>query len=283
MTGDALLGELEVAAEAARAAGAAAMRHYGSVSVARKAGGSPVTAADHAANDAILDRLAREFPSDAVLSEESRDSAARLEAARVWIVDPLDGTKEFLAQNGEFAVMIGLALDGAAVAGALYLPARGSSYRAARGQGAWRREGSAGGWTRLHPPRAGELLRLVGSRSHSDPFLTELARRLGTDDVTASGSVGVKCSLIAEGERDLYVHPVSYLSEWDTCAPEVLLREARGTVLDCLGSPLRYNKEAPVQPHGILACGPGAERAIPVVTEQYERRRRARAASAAGP
>ncbi len=278
MTRDLLATELEVAVAAAREAGAAAMRHYGSASAKRKAGGSPVTAADHAANDAILARLAREFPADAVLSEESRDSGDRLSATRVWIVDPLDGTKEFLAQNGEFAVMIGLASDGAAIAGVLFLPARDTLYRAARGRGAWR-AGGEGGWTRLRPADAREPLRLVGSRSHADPFLSELARRLDTDDVAASGSVGVKCSLIAEGRRDLYVHPVSHLNEWDTCAPEILLREAGGTVLDCLGSPLRYNKEAPVQPHGILACGPGAERVIPVVTEQYERRRRDRAAS----
>jgi 3'-phosphoadenosine 5'-phosphosulfate (PAPS) 3'-phosphatase len=68
----------------------------------------------------------------------------------------------------------------------------------------------------------------------------------------------VKCALIAEGERDLYIHPVPYLKEWDTCAPEVLLREAGGAVTDCLGAPLRYNKRDPVQPHGIVACVRGA-------------------------
>ncbi|HUG02182.1 MAG TPA: 3'(2'),5'-bisphosphate nucleotidase CysQ [Longimicrobiales bacterium] len=265
-------GEVEVAVAAAREAGVAAMAHYGNVSATRKAGGSPVTAADHAANDAILERLAREYPADAVLSEESSDSSARLGAARVWIVDPLDGTKEFLAQNGEFAIMIGLAVDGSAAAGALYLPARGALYRAAAGEGAWRWWGTGDGWSRLDPPPAGDRLRLVGSRSHADPFMKDLAERLGASDVIASGSVGVKCSLIASGERDLYVHPVSYLSEWDTCAPEILLREAGGTVLDCLGTPLRYNKEHPVQPHGILACGPGAERTIEVVTEMYQSR-----------
>lgn len=265
--------ELEHATGAALAAGAAAMRHYGSASATRKAGGSPVTEADHAANDIILARLGEAFPRDPVLSEESRDSPARLRARRVWIIDPLDGTKEFLAQNGEFAVMIGLALDGRASAGVMYLPARGLLFRAAAGAGAWLRAGAEPGWERLEPPPATPPLRLVGSRSHADPFLAELASRLATRDVRPSGSVGVKCSLIARGERDLYVHPVSHLSEWDTCAPEVVLREAGGTVLDCLGSPLRYNKERPVQPHGILACGPGAERAIPVVTELYEARR----------
>lgn len=265
--------ELEHATGAALLAGAAAMRHYGSASASRKAGGSPVTAADHAANDVILARLGDAFPRDPILSEESRDSSDRLRARRVWIVDPLDGTKEFLAQNGEFAVMIGLAVDGGAAAGVMYLPARNMLFRAAAGGGAWVRAGAEAGWERLAPAPAAGPLRLVGSRSHADPFLDELASRLGTRDVRPSGSVGVKCSLVARGERDLYVHPVPHLSEWDTCAPEVVLREAGGTVLDCRGSPLRYNKEIPVQPDGILACGPGAERAIPVATELYEARR----------
>jgi 3'(2'), 5'-bisphosphate nucleotidase len=86
-------------------------------------------------------------------------------------------------------------------------------------------------------------------------------------DRRPSGSVGIKCALIAEGECDLYAHPVAYMGEWDTCAPEVLLREAGGTVTDCRGEPLRYNKPDPHQPHGILACAPGLlETVLPVVS-----------------
>jgi 3'(2'), 5'-bisphosphate nucleotidase len=84
-----------------------------------------------------------------------------------------------------------------------------------------------------------------------------MQQALGITDVRPSGSVGVKCGLIAQGERDLYVHPVPYLKEWDTCAPEAILRQAGGDVTDCLGEPLRYNKPDPRQPHGIVACGPG--------------------------
>src|SRR5690606_20115210 len=120
---DGLLPEMEEAAAAARAAGAAAMRFYGSATAVEKADASPVTAADHAANDVIVARLRAAFPGDAILSEESKDSRDRLQAHRVWIVDPLDGTKEFLAQNGEFSIMIGLAVGGAAVLGVVYLPA----------------------------------------------------------------------------------------------------------------------------------------------------------------
>lgn len=231
------------------------MRFYGTATAEAKAGGSPVTEADHAANRVICAGLSEAFPDDAVLSEESRDSAARLAADRVWIVDPLDGTKEFLACNGEFAVMIGLAVAGRAVLGVVNLPARDELFAAAEGAGAWR-EADGGRWPLRCSP-APEALRLVGSRSHAEPLVVRLQRAMGITDVLPSGSVGVKCALIAAGERDLYLHPVPYLKEWDTCAPEVILREAGGEVTDCLGEALRYNKPDPVQPDGILACAPG--------------------------
>jgi 3'(2'), 5'-bisphosphate nucleotidase len=251
-----LTSELAAASSAARAAGAAAMRFYGSATATAKADLSPVTAADHAANDVILAILRDFFPDDAILSEESADSDARLAARRVWIVDPLDGTKEFLAQNGEFSIMIGLAIEGRAVAGVVYLPAIDVLYAAAEGKGAWvEREGKREPLLR----GAAELsaLRLVGSRSHADPLVERLQHALGITDVTPCGSVGVKCTRIAHDQRDLYLHPVPHLKEWDTCAPEAILREAGGTVTDCRGEPLRYNKRDPRHPHGIMACAPG--------------------------
>lgn len=118
---------------------------------------------------------------------------------------------------------------------------------------------------------APESLRLVGSRSHAEPMLIQLQTALNITDVAPGGSVGVKCSRIAEGERDLHVHPVPYLKEWDTCVPELLLREAGGWVSDCSGEPLVYNKPSPRQPHGILACRPGvAPRVLPVLRTLYE-------------
>lgn len=104
--------EHRTAVALAREAGAAIMSFYGRVGSVLKAGGSPVTEADHAANRVIVEGLGRAFPDDGILSEESADSAGRLQHNHVWIVDPLDGTKEFLSQNGEFAVMIGLAIRG---------------------------------------------------------------------------------------------------------------------------------------------------------------------------
>lgn len=253
--------ELETAVSLARAAGEAALAFYGDVSVRIKEGGSPVTEADHAANRVIVAGLRRAFPDDAILSEESRDDRSRLAADRVWIVDPLDGTKEFLAQNGEFSIMIGLTVGGDPVLGVVYRPDGDVLFRAVRGQGAFvERDGRAG---RLAPAAADVAgLRMVGSRSHGDALIDRIRDALGVVDVQPSGSVGLKCALIAEGRRDLYVHPVPYLKEWDTCAPELVLREAGGTVTDCLGSRLQYNKNDTSQPHGILATAPGVHKEV---------------------
>lgn len=261
--------ELAVARAAAREAGAAAMRFYGRARADEKADASPVTQADHAANGVIVEALRRQFPADAILSEESRDTDARLGARRVWIVDPLDGTKEFLAQNGEFSIMIGLVEDGEPVLGVVYLPDGDVCYAAARGRGAWvERDGEA---QRLVREGVTDGVRLIGSRSHAEPVLVAIQEALGITDVEPCGSVGVKCGRIADGRRDLYVHPVPYLKEWDTCAPEVILREAGGRVTDCLGGPLRYNKPDPRQPFGIVACAPGlGERVVALTAPLFQ-------------
>ena len=237
----------------AREAGERVLLHYGRTAHQTKEGGSPVTAADLASNEWIVRSIREAWPGEAILAEESADSASRLGADLVWLVDPLDGTKEFLAQNGEFSVMIGLVAGGRSVMGVVYVPVRGLLYRAAEGEGAWAED--AGGSRRLRcAVPSPEALRMVGSRSHGDETIDAMQRALGVVDVRPSGSVGIKCALIAEGERDLYVHPVPYLQEWDTCAAEVLLREAGGEVTDCRGGRLRYNKQDPSQPDGIVAC-----------------------------
>jgi 3'(2'), 5'-bisphosphate nucleotidase len=243
--------ELTVAFTLAVAAGKAAMAFYGTTDHELKGGGSPVTEADHASNRLILEGLRRSFRDDPVLSEESPDPSARLGSERVWIVDPLDGTKEFLAQNGEFGIMIGLIVDREPRVGVVYLPATDVLYGGVVGEGVWvERNGTR---TPVHldgrrsPPR-----RMVVSRSHPDPRVTRIQRALDISESIPCGSVGVKCIRILEGAADLYVHPVAYLHEWDTCAPEVLIRAAGGQVTDCLGERLRYNKLNPVHPDGIL-------------------------------
>jgi 3'(2'), 5'-bisphosphate nucleotidase len=261
--------DLHTAAAAALAGGRAAMRLYGSagLEIRDKAAGAPVTEADHAANAAILAVLDERSPADPVLSEESPPPAASVPGpsgsgdGRTWIVDPLDGTKEFIAGNGEFAVMVGLALDGAAAVGAVYRPDPGILFLGGVGDGAWKADvPPAGGAppTAFRPLRTGRAgrgpLRFVRSRSHPDPLLSAVEAELGDAEIVLCGSVGVKCSLIAAGRADAYVHPVAFLKEWDTCAPEAVLVGAGGRVTDCGGEPLRYGKLDPRQRRGILAA-----------------------------
>lgn len=260
--------ELAVVARLAREAGTAALGFYGNIPM-EYSGTSPVTAADRASNDVIVTGLKSAFPDDAILSEESADTPDRLGAARVWIVDPLDGTKEFIARNGEFSVMIGLAIDGRAVLGVVYRPDGDVMYCAAPGSGSWVERAGTRHELQCTSDNTGAP-RMVGSRSHNDALIQQIGDTLGVTDVKVSGSVGLKCALIAENFRDLYVHPVPYLKEWDTCAPEVILREAGGHVSDCFGEPLQYNKKNPVQPNGIIACTSAiAGRVVEVVRPLY--------------
>jgi 3'(2'), 5'-bisphosphate nucleotidase len=252
---------LAFAAAAASEAGRLILGYYGNTAHETKVGGSPVTEADLAANAYLIETIGRSFPDEPVLAEESADPEARRSADRLWIVDPLDGTKEFLAQNGEFAVMIGWVAEGSPRAAVVYLPARGLLYAAGSGTGAWVESGGSRRTLRCAPADAGRL-RMVGSRSHPDPLIEAMRRALRIEDVRPSGSVGIKCALIAEGERDLYIHPVPFLKEWDTCAPELIVTEAGGVVTDCRGEPLQYNKDSPSQPHGIVACGSDVHEAV---------------------
>lgn len=265
-----LSSELNAAVAAARDAGVAILRRYGNVTTETKPDASPVTEADYASNDLIVRQLRHRFPADAILSEESKDSGTRLTTRRVWIVDPLDGTREFISQNGEFSVMIGLAIDGRATLGVVYIPVEDLLYAAVDGAGAWVEKGGMERRYLSRSPASPQSVRMVGSRSHAHPLVEELRRRLGVTGIAPSGSVGVKCARIAEDDFDLYLHPVHYLKEWDVCAPEVILREAGGTVTDCLGEPLRYNKTDPSHPDGILACAPGLyEQIMPIWRSIY--------------
>ncbi len=287
-----LADDLAVAAACTLAGGAAVLPYYGSsdgdrrdLRVREKAPDDPVTAADHASNRAILDLLDRERPGEAVLSEESAPPGGDMSRRRLWVVDPLDGTREFIDGLGEFAVMVGLAEGGRAVLGAVYRPDPGILDLGLAAGGAWRAEiassaleaaGGPGGDARILrslalrplrvPPRKPGPVRFVHSRSHRPPILDELETALGTVESVPSGSVGVKCGLIAGGEADLYAHPVPYLKEWDTCAPEAVLRGAGGRVTDCLGRPLEYGKSPPTQPEGLLAGTPDVwTRTLPIV------------------
>lgn len=251
--------ELEVAVRLAREAGAKILEYYALEIIAEEKLGAdnfyePVTQADRDASRMIVDGLKVEFPDDGILSEEEVDDIdIRTSAKRVWIIDPIDGTKGFIYKNGDFGVQIGLADAGEAVVGVVYLPARDTLYYAAQGAGSFVERG--GERKRLHVSDKTDTgsMRLAVSSSHPSPKMQELVRRVGIKKVQQNGSVGLKVGLIAEQICDLYIHLSPRTKFWDTCAPEVVIKEAGGMLTDIFGSPNVYDI-ADVQNHnGILA------------------------------
>src|ERR1051326_3124988 len=254
--------ELRVATELAVRAGEAALKFYGGpLRVEHKEEfDEPVTQADRVVNELIVRRLGEEFPGDGVLAEESVDTERRLSRERVWMVDPLDGTKGFIAGTGDFAVQIGLAVAGQSALGVLYAPATDVLYWAARGHGAWvLRPTSEAGKTlraeRLRVTNEGELsrMRLAESRAHRGPRLDAVVRALGVRAEVKSHSVGIKVGLLVERQADLYIHLSPKTKQWDTCAPEAVLAEAGGRMTDLWGEPLVYNSPAVLNRNGLLS------------------------------
>ncbi len=246
--------ELEVAKRLAREAGASILAHYnGGFAVEYKGHGDPVTQADRDANHIIVEGLAKAFPSDAILAEESANSASRHTHARLWCVDPLDGTQELVNRNGEFAVMIGLSVFGEARVGVVYQPTEDTLWAGSGTVATVERHGGAP--MRLSPSRCIDPTKavLVGSRSHTSKSVAEVAAALRVARQDRLGSVGLKMARVAEGGADVYLSMSNQTHEWDGCAPEAILRAAGGFVTDCFGAPLRYNKQTTNTPRGMLA------------------------------
>lgn len=241
--------------------------------VAYKGVRDPVTEADARANAYIVDALREAFPGDGVVGEESEDKSDALKGGRVWYVDPLDGTKEFIKKNGEFAVMIGLAIDGEARLGVVFQPAKDKLYAGIVGEGAWlQTKALEGGGERrslkVSATAEAKNLRLVVSRSHRAESTDMLVKRLGITQERQSGSVGLKVGLIAEQVVDLYVHPSDRTKAWDACGPEAVLRAAGGRFCRLDGQPYRYGGEDLRTEAGILACNAAAfDHVLPAATE----------------
>ncbi|MCX6032898.1 MAG: 3'(2'),5'-bisphosphate nucleotidase CysQ [Chloroflexi bacterium] len=246
--------ELQFAIRIAREAGQIVKTFYQVPPTVRwKDPTEPVTEADRAVNAYLVKQIGQTFPGDGILAEESKDEPARLTKRRVWIIDPLDGTMEFIAHNGEFCIMIGLAVEGEAVVGVVHQPIEDKLYAAAKGAGAFVEE--FGERTPLRVSRAVDIkrYRLVVSRSHRPAILNSVIARLGVQRERSIGSVGLKIGLIARGQADFYVHPNPGTREWDTCAPEIIVREAGGMMTDCWNRPLRYNQPDVYRRFGLLA------------------------------
>ena len=261
--------ELETAVRLARRAGRVIMDLYSEdVAVTLKAGEEPVTRADQLANDLITTALAEAFPDDGILAEESSDKQSWLGFERVWMVDPLDGTKEFINHNGEFAVMIGLMIGHEPVLGVVYQPADDRLYTGIQGGLCTLTVGS--------PPSGEELVKnlcvsecgdprdsvMLMSRSHADERVLRLAKHLDVKALKRSGSVGVKMGLMADNQADLYVHFTDKTKLWDVCAPTAILTAAGGRVTDTLGDPLDFRSPTAFNLHGLAATNGLQHRAV---------------------
>jgi 3'(2'), 5'-bisphosphate nucleotidase len=271
VTGGEFERELRAAVELARRAGEAALAFYGKpLRVEHKEEfDEPVTQADRTVNELIVRSLRESFPEDGVLAEESVDTARRMGRERVWMVDPIDGTKGFIAGTGDFAVQIGLAVAGRAALGVVYAPATDVLYWAARGQGSWvlRPTSKAGAEAKAERLRvSGETdltkMRLAESRSHRGPRMEAVVRELGVRAEVRSHSVGVKVGLLVERQADLYIHLSPKTKQWDTCAPEVVLAEAGGRMTDLWGAPLRYNTADVLNRNGLVASNGASHEAV---------------------
>jgi len=240
-------------------AGVAAMEHYIKADgvVMTKEDSSPLTLADLASHNLIIERLGELTPDIPILSEESGDEIAyemRKGWNRFWLVDPLDGTKEFIKRNGEFTVNIALMEKGRPVLGAVDAPALGKSYHAWKGGGAYRSIGG-GAPVRIHvADYRDQRLKVVASRSHQTPELKEFLDKLGECDIVSSGS-SLKLMMVAEGSAHLYPR-IGYTMEWDTAAAQVVVEEAGGEVTDLEGHHLGYNKESLRNPFFMVSGNP---------------------------
>lgn len=243
--------EIQAACSLVRRAGQLAQAYFvawhgdgKAVQIDFKDADEPVTAADRAVSDFCIAELRQLFPDDAILSEEIPDDGARFSAHRTWLIDPIDGTKDFIAGRPGYSVMIGLLQGGVPRLGAVYQPSEDALWWAVCGRGAF--QSLAGGAPqRLRVSTVSELAlaRMVSSASVREPVVADLRQRAGIRDELQIGSVGIKLALLGAGERDLYVNPASKTKLWDTAAPEIILHEAGGRLTDLYGRPLRYDGE----------------------------------------
>ncbi len=241
---------LEVAIVAATTAGKEIMQLYTETDFETKTDGSPVTLADTRSNTILIEHLLE--TGIPILSEESEGISTPY-PERLWIIDPLDGTKDFLKKNGDFCVMIGLLEEGRPVLGVVYAPAYDVLYYAEKGVGAFKVQN--GITTKLvQSPSTHNHLRFVCSVNHFTPHMEAVTTILSAEK-TPRGSIGIKSSVVAENNGEFFFSSGN-LGEWDVCAPEIILCEAGGIVTDCEGNPLLYgNSDHRVQ-NGILFSKP---------------------------
>jgi 3'-phosphoadenosine 5'-phosphosulfate (PAPS) 3'-phosphatase len=276
--------ELEVAIAAALAAGSVVRDLYDRAAAAsyEKVDGSPVTDADLASDKVIRTFLTSAFPHDALLTEEGQDDIARLSNRRCWIVDPIDGTEQFIQRTGEFDILIALVEDGYPVVGVGYQPTTGTLVYASKGGGAWVKRGDAEPERLRNDEPAGQP-RIATSKWFGAPgnleILAAVAARLGADSMPPGVTGFAPRIFLAPRIHDVMVgiraerpHDMAY--EWDFCAADIVIAESGGKTTDLAGNPYRYNKERAINEGGLVVGATEAAHAQVLAALQSEGRAR---------
>lgn len=224
--------------------------------VEKKADTSPLTKADLASNRCIVQKLVGLTPDIPVITEEAGlpEFEVRRQWRRYWLIDPLDGTKEFVSRNGEFTVNIALIENGRPVLGVVHVPVQGKTYIGCAGVGAELRENGKAARRIRVSDRTAEPVRVVGSRSHRGSSLDAFLDRLGEFEMHPMGS-SLKFCVVAEGLADVYPR-LGPTSEWDTAAAQAVVEQAGGKVLELDGKPLSYNSKSDILNPHFLVVGP---------------------------
>jgi 3'(2'), 5'-bisphosphate nucleotidase len=248
--------ELQAARSAADMAAAVILDLYGRFEKIADAPASITTAADRESQEVILKSLAAEFPGDAFRAEETTPALASLaqRGPRLWVIDPIDGTRGFARKNGEFSVMIALVAGSEPVVGVVLEPATGVCTYAVRGGGCWRCDhgGEAVG---VRATATSSLTECTLVQSHTNPARgpTLPVQRLKPRTVVETYSAGIKLALVARGEVDVYVSTYDTMNDWDLAAGHVLVTEAGGRVTTLSGDDVRYADASPAHSGGLLA------------------------------
>ena len=242
--------EFEIALNAAIEAGKEILKIYKTDFKSKnKEDNSPITIADLKSNKIIKSILSK--TGIPVLSEEDKDDKKRLKQNRVWIIDPLDGTTDFVNKTGEFTVMIGLVEQKKPVLGVIYWPTENTLFAAEKGCGAWKFSNSS--WERIAVSKISDLskCRAIGSRYHLSEVEKDLLKKLQITKFTSVGS-SLKVLKISSNSADVYLTTTNKMKEWDTCASYSIISEAGGKMTDMLGNDLSYNNQNVNHENGIL-------------------------------
>src|SRR5574338_96581 len=244
------LSEAHFAVDAANKASKAVMEIYSEEFTSElKDDDSPITKADLQSNEIIKQVLSQSgLP---ILSEEDVDDKSRLNHDRIWIIDPLDGTSDFVNRTGEFTIMIALVQNKIPILGAISRPTTNTLFLAQKGAGAYKLENNK--WTKLHVSQTKDLTKCkaVGSRFHLTEQEKEFFKNLGVASFESRGS-SLKVAEICMGLADLYLTTSNKIKHWDTCASYCLITESGGKITDMLGNQVLYNTEKVNHENGLI-------------------------------